>query len=259
MASSCHQTLRPPCNQAAAFNRRMRKTARTVVWEGAEAQSSAPDPIAKRVPTEIPRARTTNSLARAKEPSDAGLKNEPAMNPHFGHRISALLRLSCLLVLISGPGGAVAAQPRSDLLSWPAITRQTRPWAYWWWMGSAVDPTNLNRELQRYHDAGLGGVHIIPIYGAKGYEDKFIPYLSPKWMEMLRSTVTEAHRLDLGVDMTTGTGWCFGGPHVTDAEANASVIVKSFDVPAGGKISTNIVRQQTQALVAFSAEGKSVE
>ena len=29
----------------AAFNRRMRKTARTVVWEGAGAQSPAPDPI----------------------------------------------------------------------------------------------------------------------------------------------------------------------------------------------------------------------
>ena len=32
----------------AAFNRRMRKTARTVVWEGAGAQSPAPDPIAGR-------------------------------------------------------------------------------------------------------------------------------------------------------------------------------------------------------------------
>jgi hypothetical protein len=31
----------------AAFNRRMRKTARTVVWEGAGAQSPAPDPITK--------------------------------------------------------------------------------------------------------------------------------------------------------------------------------------------------------------------
>jgi len=29
----------------AAFNRRMRKTARTVVWEGAGAQSPALDPI----------------------------------------------------------------------------------------------------------------------------------------------------------------------------------------------------------------------
>jgi hypothetical protein len=33
--------------EAAAFNRRMRKTARPVVWEGAEAQSSAPDPIVR--------------------------------------------------------------------------------------------------------------------------------------------------------------------------------------------------------------------
>jgi|SRR6266403_4213686 len=35
MGSSCHQISRPPCNRAAAFNRRMRKTARPVVWEGA--------------------------------------------------------------------------------------------------------------------------------------------------------------------------------------------------------------------------------
>src|SRR5260370_190776 len=30
--------------------------------------------------------------------------------------------------------------------AWPAITRQTRPWAYWWWHGSAVDKTNLSHE-----------------------------------------------------------------------------------------------------------------
>jgi hypothetical protein len=30
---------------AAAFNRRMRKTARPVVWEGAGAKSPSPDPI----------------------------------------------------------------------------------------------------------------------------------------------------------------------------------------------------------------------
>ena len=35
--------------EGAAFNRRMRKTARPVVWEGAGAQSPAPDPIAPSV------------------------------------------------------------------------------------------------------------------------------------------------------------------------------------------------------------------
>ena len=53
-------------------------------------------------------------------------------------------------------------------------------------MASAVDPDNLSRELERYRQAGLGGVHIIPIYGAKGFESRYVDYLSPKWMELLR-------------------------------------------------------------------------
>ena len=113
---------------------------------------------------------------------------------------------------------ALAADSTTDPLAWPPVTQECRPWSYWWWLGSAVDKKNLTRELTRYRDAGWGGVHIIPIYGAKGWEDKFIDYLSPQWMEMLDHTVTEAQRLGLGVDMTTGTGWCFGGPNVTDTE-----------------------------------------
>ena len=123
----------------------------------------------------------------------------------------------CVLSFLFFTGMATPTPAADDAQAWPGITSQTRPWAYWWWMGSAVDKTNLTRELQRYHDAGLGGVHIIPIYGAKGWESNYITYLSPQWMEMLAYTVTEAHRLGLGVDMTTGTGWCFGGPQVTDA------------------------------------------
>jgi hypothetical protein len=126
-------------------------------------------------------------------------------------------------------------------------------------MGSAVDRTNLTRELERYHDAGLGGVHIIPIYGAKGWEDKYISYLSPKWMEMLDHTVTEARRLGMGVDMTTGTGWCFGGPQVTEVEANALAIVKTFDVAAGARLSQKMDPKRTQALVAFSTDAKCVD
>src|SRR5262245_15871742 len=40
--------------------------------------------------------------------------------------------------------------------AWPSITRTARPWCYWWWMGSAVDKTNITRQLQQFHDAGLG-------------------------------------------------------------------------------------------------------
>jgi len=154
---------------------------------------------------------------------------------------------------------STGSRAAEDALAWPPITAQTKPWAFNWWMGSAVDKTNLTKELQRYHDAGLGGIHIIPIYGAKGFEAKYLNYLSPEWMEMMGWAVSEAHRLGMGVDMTTGTGWCFGGPQVTDQDANASVVVKTFEIAAGEKLKQKFSRESTQALVAFSPEGKAVE
>ncbi|HEY5910579.1 MAG TPA: glycosyl hydrolase, partial [Verrucomicrobiae bacterium] len=154
---------------------------------------------------------------------------------------------------------ASSAAANSQESGWPASPREARLWTYWWWMGSAVDETNLTRELQRYHDAGMGGVHIIPIYGAKGYEERFIDYLSPRWMAMLDYTVREAGRLGLGVDMTTGSGWCFGGPRVTDQDANASVVAKTFEVAAGGKVEEKVNPKGTQAVVAFSGDGKILE
>lgn len=169
-----------------------------------------------------------------------------------------LLRLRvgiAVLVSLLGQNSSPAAQ-----FSWPEITREQRPWAYWWWMGSAVDKVNLTRELTRYAEAGYGGVHIIPIYGAKGWESKYISYLSPQWMEMLDYTVREANRLGLGVDMTTGSGWCFGGgPYVGEKEGNATVVVKTFDVPGGGKLSEQFSKAQIQALVAYPKNGRPVE
>ena len=157
-------------------------------------------------------------------------------------------------------GGVTISSPAADdAFVWPAITSQTRPWTYWWWPGSAVDQTNLARELQRYHDAGLGGVHIIPIYGVKGGESNDISYLSPQWMEMMGCAVSEARRLNLGVDMTTGTGWCFGGPQVSDQDANANVVVKTYALGVGERLKEKFKRKSIQALVAFSPAGKSVE
>ena len=98
--------------------------------------------------------------------------------------------------LLSTTAFAADEKP-SDPLAWPPITEQTKPWTRWWWMGSAVNKDDLTRELQRYHDAGLGGVEITPIYGAKGYEERFIPFLSPKYIEMLAYVGAEAKRLGI--------------------------------------------------------------
>jgi hypothetical protein len=122
-------------------------------------------------------------------------------------------------------------------LQWPAITSQTRPWTRWWWMGSAVNPQDLTANLEKYHAAGLGGLELTPIYGVKGYESQFVDYLSPKWMSLLAYTGKEAKRLDLGLDMSTGTGWPFGGgPLIDSTYACRELFVKTWSLPGGSAL-----------------------
>jgi hypothetical protein len=144
-------------------------------------------------------------------------------------------------------------------LGWPPITAQTRPWTRWWWMGSAVDAGNIDRELARYHAAGIGGVEVTPIYGVKGWKDRDIPYLSQDWMEMLNHTIDTANRLGMKTDMTTGTGWCFGGPTVSINDANAAVVAQTQDVKPGGRLAGTFDPAAIQALVAFSPNGKCLD
>ncbi|WP_259016121.1 glycosyl hydrolase [Emticicia fluvialis] len=95
----------------------------------------------------------------------------------------------------------------------------TKPWAYWWWMGSAVTKDGISQNLKEYARAGFGGMHIIPIYGVKGEENKFLPFLTEEWLEMLDFTLKEAKKNNLGIDLTLGTGWPFGGKSVSTADA----------------------------------------
>jgi alpha-L-rhamnosidase len=98
------------------------------------------------------------------------------------------------------------------LLPYEAFSQNTtKPWAYWWWPASAVNEADIKTNLQKYANAGFGGMHIIPIYGVKGEEQKTIPYLTERWVKILDYTVLEAKKLNLGIDMTLGTGWPFGG------------------------------------------------
>lgn len=135
--------------------------------------------------------------------------------------------LTGLLVLAC----AAAPYARGDdaLPDWPAVRREAKPWTRWWWLGSAVDQPNLTRELEAIAAAGFGGVEITPIYGAKGYDERFIPFLSPEYLAMLAHVGAEARRLDLGVDMATGTGWPFGGAQVTPADAELKIAFGSDD------------------------------
>ena len=107
----------------------------------------------------------------------------------------------------------------------PSPSRESKPGLRWWWLGSAVDKPNLTWCLSEYAKAGVGAVEITPIYGVQGNDANDIPYLSSRWMEMLRHVETEGERLGIETDMATGTGWPFGGPWVPIDEAACKAFV----------------------------------
>ncbi|WP_029272620.1 glycosyl hydrolase [Flavobacterium sp. KJJ] len=141
-----------------------------------------------------------------------------------------LLSLFCIFNL--------AAQETNS--PWPKSSNINQPWARWWWMGSAVDKPNLKKSLLDFHNAGIGGVEITPIYGVKGEENNFIDYLSPKWMEMLDYTIHVSDSLHMQVDMVLGTGWPYGGSHVTLPHAATKLIVEKYQLKKNETFDRNI-------------------
>lgn len=161
------------------------------------------------------------------------------------------LKIAAALVLL------ISAEAATAQVTWPVITRQTKPWARWWWEGSAVNKKDLTWNMQSYHDAGLGGMEITPIYGVKGHESEFIPYLSPQWVDMLKYTLQEAKRLDMGIDLANATGWPFGGPWVTDQDASKELFWKNYDLKGGDKLNEPVVFVQ-QPLVRADGQAPKI-
>jgi hypothetical protein len=129
---------------------------------------------------------------------------------------------------------------KSGNVEWPEVTSEAKPWTRWWWQGSAVNPGDLSANMQKYADAGFGGLEITPIYGVKGYEDQFIDFLSPKWMEMLKYTLDEGDRLDLGIDLANASGWPFGGPWINAGDACKNVEYKIFALSSGESLKEKV-------------------
>ena len=130
------------------------------------------------------------------------------------------LRFLILLTIFLNTGDPLYTQNK--------YAAESKPWTYWWWMGSSVTKSGITENLEVMSAAGIGGVHIIPIYGEKGDEKNYLRFLSRDWMQMLNHTVTEAKRLGMGVDMTSGTGWPFGGPFVLPDNAAKKILIREF-------------------------------
>ncbi len=152
---------------------------------------------------------------------------------------------SCSLLTLAALSAVSLTYAAEPDLGWPEVTRENKPWTRWWWPGSGVDKANLTAQMEKFAAAGIGGVEITPIYGAKGSEARYIDFLTPKWMEMLEHVCREGQRLGLGIDMATGTGWPFGGPWIDELNANTRAVLRD------GKI----IGEPTKQMVKRAAPG----
>lgn len=132
--------------------------------------------------------------------------------------------------------------------AWPEITSEAKPWTRWWWLGNILEEDALRSAMEQYAAAGLGGLEITPIYGVRGREEAFLPYLSAEFMERLAFVLEEGKRLGLGIDMATGTGWPFGGPWIEGDAASQYLAHRTWKLDTGGTL-RDPVRFTQQPLV----------
>ena len=122
----------------------------------------------------------------------------------------------------------------------------------WWWFGPAVNDAEVTKELEQMKAAGIGGVEIANLYAlalddsSTGFRNT--PFLSQQHLEALRFAVAEARRLGLRVDVTLGSGWPLGGPHIPISEAAGKLRVESRTIDPG----------ETSALAPFIDQGESL-
>jgi hypothetical protein len=165
----------------------------------------------------------------------------------FIFKLPVVLMILCSLPLIAQP-----------------VSNTYKPWTYWWWMGSAVNKTEIAKQLDDFRRVGLGGVHIIPIYGVKGYEDKFLPFLGEEWLQMVQFTIEQAGKLNMGVDMTLGSGWPYGGGWIDKKNAAKKLMIKEYGLKQGDhieiKTDTLVTNNNWLELIAvFASNGRGEE
>ena len=164
------------------------------------------------------------------------------------------LLMTCAWMMAAWSG--VQAQPAP---SWPEVRREAKAGSRWWWLGSAVDKDNLKWQMEQLAAAGIGTLEITPIYGVQGNTAKNIAFLTPAWLEMMNYTQQVGQQLGIDIDMTTGTGWPFGGPMVKNNESASKLVTETFDVTGDGNtektLTLNTSNGALQRVMAFPQSG----
>lgn len=145
------------------------------------------------------------------------LTSAMTVKPHLFFAALAI-GASCLL------GAADLATARREFDSPPDAAR---PIVRWWWFGPAVVKPQLEQEMKLMKAGGFSGFEVQPTYplALDGQYPglKNVKFLSPEFFDLLGFTAAKAKEVGLRMDLTLGSGWPYGGPMFSRAEAVQSI------------------------------------
>jgi hypothetical protein len=117
---------------------------------------------------------------------------------------------------------------------------EARPMVRWWWFGAAVVKPEILRELQQMKADGIQGAELAFVYPEvlddPAKDLKNLPFLSPEMLDDVNYAQSEGRKLGLRIDVTLCSGWPYGGPHITIAEAVGAL--HTFEVPVPANATT---------------------
>jgi hypothetical protein len=174
--------------------------------------------------------------------------------------IIALRRLAILIPAAAVLAVAADADIESVRRSFENPPDDARIMMRWWWFGPGVTKAEIERELRAMKAGGMGGAEVQPVYPMAlddpetGFHN--IRYLSDEFIDVLRFTSEKARELGLRLDLTLGSGWPYGGPHIPVTQAAGMLRCDRVPVPPGASsVRMPYLENGEKLLAVFLARG----
>jgi hypothetical protein len=180
-------------------------------------------------------------------------------------RVLLLLGL-VLVIVLSGsfPRTPVRAAEAGDLSRLREAFRHppedSKVMVRWWWFGPSVTRSELEREMRLMKAGGIGGFEVQTTYPLAlddpSHNFRNFGYLSDTHLDALRFVSSEARKLGLRMDLTLGSGWPYGGPDVSVADAAGRLRFEAVAIDRGTpSIALPYIGTGEKLLAVFLAKG----
>jgi hypothetical protein len=157
---------------------------------------------------------------------------------------AAAAALPCAAVSAAESAAPAVAPSGHDLDLEPTFVsppKICRPWVYWWWLNANVTEASITRDLEAMADQGFGGFLLFDVtaYGHHivAAPERKIDFMSPRWRELVRFALQEAHRLGLKASINLSTcGGALRAPWDMEQHAVKKLIWSATEVQGPGPV-----------------------